>query len=329
MGKKKQKDQDHDATREVLLWASENDLQETISAVLSVRKEHKYRGHSKEMYQVLLAEHPDRNIPSRLLVLKNDRVDKFEVQHKHCFEMKEIHTVRSEAGERNSSYVPSSQYLSCLCPRPAFEISGRSHCFPLLLLLLLRPPPQVEVTKDDGLQILTIRGSGERKSKWSCTSSSDLLHLVLSLQDEYAKETGGKKLAVSGIESSSVISRRKSDDDDDKAEDDAAANAAPNDKEDEAHGASGDNAMTRIEEDNLRQDAHSRFCRLDPRSPLMASLAAQISPILPSPANIVCAPQGDDEASPRGPGGPDDVQGSASTGGEPAGGGQHTRCDSG
>lgn len=264
MGKKKPKDQDHDATREVLLWASENDLQETISAVLSVRKEHKYRGHSKEMYQVLLAEHPDRNIPSRLLVLKNDRVDKFEVQHKHCFEMKEIHTVRSEAGERNSSCVPSL----------------RSHCFPLLILLP-PPPPQVEVTKDDGLQILTIRGSGDRKSKWSCTSSSDLLHLVLSLQDEYAKETGGKKLAVSGIESSSVISRRKSDDDDDKAEDDAAANAAPNDKEDEAHGASGDNAMTRIEEDNLRQDAHSRFCRLDPRSPLMTSLAAQIPPILP------------------------------------------------
>jgi hypothetical protein len=112
MGKKKQKDQDHDATREVLLWASENDLQETISAVLSVRKEHKYRGHSKEMYQVLLAEHPDRNIPSRLLVLKNDRVDKFEVQHKHCFEMKEIHTVRSEAGGRNSSQIlPSPTFI--------------------------------------------------------------------------------------------------------------------------------------------------------------------------------------------------------------------------
>lgn len=124
------------------------------------------------------------------------------------------------------------------------------------------------MAKDDGLQILTIRGSGDRKSKWSCTSSSDLLHLVLSLRDEYAKETGGKKLAVSGIESSSVISRRRSDDDDDdKAEDDAAANAAPNDKEDEAHGAaSGDIAMTRMEEDNLRQESHSRFRRLDGHS---------------------------------------------------------------
>ena len=95
MGKKKQKqgESQKDVTRDVLVWAANSRLPESVEAVLSVRKQHKIRGQSKEMYQVCLAVQSDSDLPSRILVLKNDSVATFEIATRHCFEIKEIKQV--------------------------------------------------------------------------------------------------------------------------------------------------------------------------------------------------------------------------------------------
>lgn len=114
------------------------------------------------------------------------------------------------------------------------------------------------VKDKDGTELLVIRGSGDRKSKWVCQSSADLLHLLLSLQDQYTKETG-KKLRTTGMETSKSSGRTQSDEED-KEDEDAAT---PIKTDDAAAPAEDEKLMTRMEEDNLRLLMESHRVGLD------------------------------------------------------------------
>lgn len=78
--------------REVLVWAAGSRLPESLAAVLSVRKLHKVRGASKELYQLCLAvQNPP--LPSRLLVLKGETSSAFEVAEKYTYPIKDIRKI--------------------------------------------------------------------------------------------------------------------------------------------------------------------------------------------------------------------------------------------
>jgi hypothetical protein len=87
----------HDIKREVLIWAAASRIPESMAAVLSVRKLHKVRGASKEVYQLCLAvqNHP---LPSRIVALKGESAAAFKISDKHTIHIKDIRKVTKEFG---------------------------------------------------------------------------------------------------------------------------------------------------------------------------------------------------------------------------------------